>query len=299
MNCPICDFENVDHEVFNAGEMWKFMCPRCGDYKSTDSAKGTLGKLSKADKTRLSIIIRNRNLQKLDPFEFDTININQIVETFYELSVRQKIEKLILNLSMIVSEPFEKIDLNWSFDWPLAYAKDSNELKKYLTYLEQQQYINIIGSTQYIDQILLTIEGWDYINEISKINVDTSKAFIAMNFDPEFSEVYDKAIKPAVESNGYNPVRVDKEEHLNLIDDFIIAEIKESKFVVAEFTGQKHGVYFEAGFAKGLGIPVIWVCKKDDMENLHFDTSHYNQIDWEDYEDLKNRLSNRIRATIS
>lgn len=87
-------------------------------------------------------------------------------------------------------------------------------------------------------------------------------------------------------------------EHNNNICDEIIAEIRRSKFLIADFTGQRGGVYFEAGFAYGLGLPVIWTCKKDDVSNLHFDINHYNFILWEKSEDLCTNLCNRILATI-
>jgi hypothetical protein len=43
--------------------------------------------------------------------------------------------------------------------------------------------------------------------------------------------------------------------------------------LVADFTGQRGGVYWEAGFAQGLGIPVIRTCKSDELWKLHFDTA--------------------------
>jgi len=58
------------------------------------------------------------------------------------------------------------------------------------------------------------------------------------------------------------------------------------------------GVYFEAGFAMGLGIPVIWTVRKDQIEQVHFDTRQYNHIVYDSPEDLKQKLCNRIRATI-
>ena len=57
---------------------------------------------------------------------------------------------------------------------------------------------------------------------------------------------------------GYDPVRIDHIEHINRIDDEIIAQINASRFVVADFTGHRGGVYFEAGYALGLGLPVFW-----------------------------------------
>lgn len=91
---------------------------------------------------------------------------------------------------------------------------------------------------------------------------------------------------------------MDNVEHVNRIDDQVIAEIKKAAFVVADFTGHRGGVYFEAGFALGLGIPVIWTCRKDAMEDLHFDIRQYNTIDWESDEELARRLQHRIEATV-
>ena len=67
---------------------------------------------------------------------------------------------------------------------------------------------------------------------------------------------------------------------------------------MADFTGQRGGVYFEAGFAMGLGIPVIWTCRDTDINDLHFDTRQYNHIPWANPKELRVRLQNRIEATI-
>ena len=44
---------------------------------------------------------------------------------------------------------------------------------------------------------------------------------------------------------------------------------KECRFVVADVTNHRNGVYFEAGYAMGMGLPVIWMCHKDDMKEAH------------------------------
>jgi nucleoside 2-deoxyribosyltransferase len=80
---------------------------------------------------------------------------------------------------------------------------------------------------------------------------------------------WDQGFEPALKSTGYDPVRVDLEEFNGKIDDFIVAQIRRSELMVADFTGQRGGVYFEAGFAKGLGIEVIFTCKNADIPNLH------------------------------
>ncbi|WP_409348117.1 nucleoside 2-deoxyribosyltransferase [Paenibacillus gyeongsangnamensis] len=99
---------------------------------------------------------------------------------------------------------------------------------------------------------------------------------------------------------GFEPFRVNQSETTGKICDEIISQIRRSKFVVADFTGQRNGVYFEAGFAMGLGIPVIWICNKQEIAEgkLHFDTRQYNHIDWETEDELYTRLLNRIKANI-
>lgn len=46
----------------------------------------------------------------------------------------------------------------------------------------------------------------------------------------------------------------------------------------------------------GLNIPVILTCKKDEIDNLSFDTRQYPHILWETVDDLKEKLRNRIKA---
>ena len=119
-----------------------------------------------------------------------------------------------------------------------------------------------------------------------------------MWFHKDLEDAWENGLKVALQQTGYDPIRIDRTEHNEKIDDRIIAEVRKSGLLVADFTGQRGGVYFEAGFAMGLGIPVIWTCKDTDIGNLHFDTRQYNHIAWKDVDDLKDRLINRIEATL-
>jgi nucleoside 2-deoxyribosyltransferase len=147
-----------------------------------------------------------------------------------------------------------------------------------------------------------TMTGWSRIEELSQPQTDSSQAFVAMWFHDSTTEAYVKGIAPAVIATGYKPVRIDSKEHNNKIDDEIIAEIRRSRFLVADFTCEpknaRGGVYYESGFAQGLGIPVIWTCKDTSIDDLHFDTRQYAHIVWKDPADLFVKLKNRIGATI-
>ncbi len=75
---------------------------------------------------------------------------------------------------------------------------------------------------------------------------------------------------------------------------------KRSRFLVADFTSQRGGIYFEAGYALGLGLRVIWLVRSDKLKNVHFDTRQYNFIQWDNGEwaALQRALKNRIEVTI-
>lgn len=77
-----------------------------------------------------------------------------------------------------------------------------------------------------------------------------------------------------------------------------MAEIKNSRFLVADVAKQKTNVYSEAGYALGLGLPVKWSVRKDDADKVSFDTAQYNQIRWESAEQLKESLCDFICAII-
>jgi nucleoside 2-deoxyribosyltransferase len=183
--------------------------------------------------------------------------------------------------------------LNQRTDYPFGYCTSENEIGFMLTALKELGWVTL-GSQSF--SCVLTIQGWSEVDRLAPS--ESVKAFVAMWFASEMTAVYEQGIKPSIEDIGYRSVRVDGVEHVGKIDDLIIAEIRESRFVVADFTGHRGGVYFEAGFALGLGLPVIWTCRKDYIEDLHFDIRQYNCIAWDDVSELRTRLANRIRAAI-
>jgi predicted fused transcriptional regulator/phosphomethylpyrimidine kinase len=117
-----------------------------------------------------------------------------------------------------------------------------------------------------------------------------------MSFHADLNALFDRAIEPAVRQAGYEPVRIDRKEHTNSIDDEIIGSIRKSRFMVADFTGNRAGVYFEAGMMGGLGRTVIWMCDRRELDRVHFDVRQRNFIDWDTPEDARRRLYKRILA---
>ena len=89
--------------------------------------------------------------------------------------------------------------------------------------------------------------GWKRLEAAKLGRRESKQVFVAMNFYEELEAAWRDGIAPALRSVGYEPYRVDKDQHLERIDVKLLAEIDRSAFIVAEVTGQKQGVYFEAG----------------------------------------------------
>jgi hypothetical protein len=57
-------------------------------------------------------------------------------------------------------------------------------------------------------------------------------------------------------------------------------------------------VYFEAGYALGRGLKVIYTCREDQIDEAHFDTRNYPHILWKDADELKKKLIDKIEVFI-
>ena len=188
----------------------------------------------------------------------------------------------------------------------MAWSESSKweEIRFFIEYLAEQGWIAVTsGGGGESVQVKVTIEGYSHIADVA-VSRDLSQAFVAMWFSDEMKEPYEKGIRPAIEQLGYEPMKIDDKPDVDKIDDEIIGEIRRSRFLVADFThgdkGPRGGVYYEAGFAYGLGLPVIRSCRKDimDRNELHFDVRQYYHVAWENPEELRDGLEKRIRALI-
>ncbi|MXW14564.1 MAG: hypothetical protein F4Z76_06540 [Rhodothermaceae bacterium] len=155
----------------------------------------------------------------------------------------------------------------------------------------------------------LTVKGHTHLANLRNRIIDSTQAFVAMWFDSSLDDAFDNGIKPGIENCGYSAVRIDQTEHLGKIDDRILAEIRRSKFLVVDLTegevvkedgtikgGTRGSVYYEAGFAHGLNIPVIFTCSENSPGKVHLDIQQYSCIYWNTTEELQERLARRIRA---
>jgi hypothetical protein len=146
----------------------------------------------------------------------------------------------------------------------------------------------------------ITYQGLNYCHSLLSSGKNSTRCFVAMKYSADMAPYYDEGIAKAVEENGFRPIRVDREHADNeqTINDFIIASIKQSRFCVADLTHQSHGAYFEAGYALGRGLKVIYTCHEKDWDNLHFDVKSFQVLKYASVEELRKGLSLKIQAFV-
>ena len=155
----------------------------------------------------------------------------------------------------------------------------------------------------YRADVTLSIKGWEHYESLLKGRETYRKAFMAMKFgDSTLDKMVDEVFREAVRKTGFELFRLDDSPRAGLIDDRLRVEIQSSDFVIADLTHDNLGAYWEAGYAEGLGKPVIYTCESEKFkkEKTHFDTNHHLTVTWDDADpaDAAEKLKATIRATL-
>lgn len=159
-----------------------------------------------------------------------------------------------------------------------------SEVSYLMNYLKERNWL--IGSVHDDGSfsVEVTADGFSrFVNQAMK--VDLAQVFVArwyddpMQFEPCMVEAYD-GIGNAIYEAGYKDLWIDQ----GLGNDKIIDEMRCAKFLVADFTqdadGARGEVYYEVGLAEGLGLEVIFTCRKDAIDKVHFDVDNHGTVVW-------------------
>ncbi|HLA63179.1 MAG TPA: hypothetical protein VK610_02040 [Rhodothermales bacterium] len=298
--CPICNHQATTYLRDATLESFRVVCPRCGRFEiSADAALSDLSEFGA--RYLLSGAIRNMS-ERVERVSLDLFSLAHLLEdTRIPRGPFEMIDVLLQYVGRRTSGPGDLVQLQDVVDYPVLFLEDRHQFSFIVTKAIELGYLEYQKTEM---AYCLGLQGWGRLEELHRAGVQSNRAFVAMWFATETDDAYSEGIHPALITCGYTaPFRVDKREHNDKIDDIIIAEIRKSGLLVADFTNHRQGVYFEAGLAMGLGIPVIWTCRKDYMtdeegKRPHFDTRQYNHIVWETPEQLHERLVARIQATI-
>jgi len=219
------------------------------------------------------------------------LDVATIIANTPEYSVLEKLDQTLVAVAAKTPEPGQRSQFTAQNDYPLVYARSVDEAAFYIRQLADLGYVQ-----QDSGIAMIRAPGFERLIEMQKSGPTSGFVFVAMWFAEQMNDIYSNAIEPAIRDAGYKPIRVDRIEHVNRIDDEIIGRIRASRFIVADFTGHRQGVYFEAGMMLGLGRTVIWMCKDQELAASHFDTRQYNFINYKSIEEARKRLYDRIMA---
>ncbi len=299
--CEVCG-----DQLKQVGPAWAHPgreCPRCGDFYLDTISDGLrekiefFGSKDKEQMVRLSGWIREQNAAGVAPTLTRGLIARVVAKPGPDLRTRammalrelSKREDALLGAriqrGVVESKPLHGI----------TYSADSKDIYGLLRYLE---FESLVEWQHNPDGLVITVPGVLAVEKMASSGADFSQGFVAMWFNAAFDAVWTDGFSRAIADAGYRPIRIDKKDYVGGISDEIITEIRRSRFAVVDYTQQVNGVYFEAGFALGLGITVIATCRMDQIDKLHFDIRHLNTLPWEEPADLAINLAKRIVAVL-
>ena len=266
-----------------------------------------LMKLSDGEKARLTtwLVDQRRRGVREPVITWNIVESFGLTDDRESLAANTRAERLLRFLVTKTERVGDEVSVEKHFGEALAWSESTelNEIRYLLDYLLSRGLIDLERSleTGLPFDAVVTVDGYGFIEELT-VNPSSAQAFVAMWFSPDLEVAYSNGIGPAIRDAGYKPLRIDKKPDVTRIDDEIFAEIRRSRFLVADMTqGEDRArgdMYFEAGLAQGLGLTVLYSCHKDSFDHLAFDTRQIFHIKWETPLELRSQLTTRIRAIV-
>lgn len=313
MACPICLFHGAVVEQLRFSDGVRVTCVQCSAFDMTRTAINKSKTINDSDRWRVSAWIRDSSLETVDGEHIDAASVCAVPSLSHRAArmLRQLYRDYPAGSRFFLGQlgewrPYEQdatggvIAPGRLIASPLVAAGWNHDVDELIFMLEEVLWKELGFLTFEERSKLFQISPKGLMHLEGRSDPASTTGFCAMWFSPDVFPLWTDVIEPAIRSAGYDPLRMDKAEFNDKIDDEIMASIRSAKFVVSDFSGHRGGVYYEAGFAHGLGLPVIFMCRESDLNELHFDIRQYNCIDWspDKLEVAQDRLKNRILATL-
>lgn len=298
--CPLCG--EAAFMLPDAGDRDYVRCGICGKFWISADARARLHggdgpEAHAADRELLSALSRHASERGEPPLEITGDNLDELIRSApVPHTPLDALENLLLYMGERQKTFSDYVRIEGR-RFPITVARSFEDFRYVANLLLEMGFAEVYDDA-FREQLRLTAAGWKRLEELRASRPDSRRAFVAMWYAPELRSAWADGIRPALEEAGFTAVRLDAVEHNEQIDDRIIVEIRRAGLVVADLTGGRGNVYFEAGFALGLGTPVIWTCREDHLDDLHFDTRQYNYIAWSTPAELRERLRLRVEATL-
>jgi hypothetical protein len=313
--CPICAglFNGNAAQTSGVGDKKQYECDYCGKFEITNSVKDFDSDhsqlLSKHQRAIFSHLCRNTT----DAGGTYLITSDEIKRVKEEGRLPTPHESSIIFLLFLANHERNNGERLWPHLSliPRMGLVSEDKFNSIILELEKR---GVINKYDYVDdpshlswQYELTLKGWETIDQHYRGKSSNNFAFIALKFQQEIlDELIDKIVKPALRTHlSLEAITMLDVQQAGIIDNIMRNKIRDCALVLADLSHDNPGAYWEAGFAEGLGKPVIYLCEKEKFERdkTHFDTNHCTTIPWsknaEDTEAFIERLVATIRRSLS
>lgn len=309
--CPVCDtaLNSSPTGIGTSADVNEYSCPRCGRFRLTSEVQMDLPTQLSANKdNKAKISHALRRAQEANSIAYlDEATFKRMLEVPLPRP-REQADLLIRWIANASDGPGEDVKYSSLEAEGVAGAKNAQGLKLILQHLEESKLLQSKPisriSTDPIDKASqLTFDGWEHFEKIQAGTIFYRKAFMAMKYgEVTLDSLFESTLKPSAKLAGFDLIRQDQTHRAGLIDNLMRVNIQTCDFVIADLTHHNPGAYWEAGYAEGLGKPVIFTCKKSvfDRNKTHFDTNHHTTIVWDEKDPgvAGEKLTATIRATL-
>lgn len=298
--CPLCI--GPAEESGSPNNARQFICERCGVfYVGEEVVQAVMKRSGRLVDPPLAAILsgiaRELHEDNLPRLRIMSDDFGLLIARYSPpRTPMQKMDRLVSYVGDRKPVEGEGILFVYERDFPICYCTDAKSLIWLIQKAEDLKWIERTGGSTKQCNISLDLKGWERCEQIHTAQVKSPHAFVAMSFDPKWDKLYDHGFYPALKQCGWEPYRADKDRENDYIDNKLIANIRRSGLVIADFTDCNAGAYFEAGFGQGLSKNVVFTIKSDQIDTLHFDTSHFTHVKWDDENHLRTELIEHLEA---
>ena len=326
----VFDNDNV-HEIMNCD------CPVCGHYILTLSFHSLLKNSSKEETYKLTCYLfhtkKERNYgmnsrirflgtkEEYNRFSFPgEVHVTlENVDSWFPGTFNAKINMILLALADRTNTYGEQVVISsgeiisccfvnrYQDEKQIDYEKIKQQKDFYIDYLKHNNYL-------YLSQdITLTAEGWQRVDELQRDRSNNREVFVSMSFADSTKPIRE-AIRTGIVNAGFSPDFMDEIIHNQQIVPEMLRLIRECRLLVLDITDPNYGAYYEAGYALGLGKEVIITCSREKMNQKyeteeekkyerylkpHFDIAQKQILVWDDYKDLTVKLTAWIKELMT
>ena len=118
------------------------------------------------------------------------------------------------------------------------------------------------------------------------------------NAKSEIEDIVD-AIKEVSTSLKFEPVIVQGTDGQSPLMGEILTGIDNSEACISILDFNRPNIYYESGYAKGQGKPVLLFCKKDRLNEAAFDALSFEVNTWSNMREFKTKLVSKLNQLLS